>query len=258
MQKALRNLIFILLIAIQGVTFAQSFSIKPYAGYATVQMKEVNAGIEARVESLTGLTGVPVPQPDPFKGNLAWGIQFGYHLEDNYYLTLDTYFFSEDSKIHYRDESQGYQVIFDNMRNIKLFEASFGMKYLFNYSSWKRFNFYVGGGIGLAIGWSETFFWYSDETNFVNNKGDFSSIALAGHIMGGLTIRFSPTISLEPEIGYRAANLAQMEGELRFSQNFPNIPGGQSEGVDNQFQTEENYNFSGFFVNIGLQFAFSF
>lgn len=258
MQKTIRYYFFVLFIAIPALSFAQSFSIKPYVGYATVQMKEVNSGIQSRVESLIGLTGVTVPQPDPFKGNIAWGVQFGYHLEDNYFLTFGTYFYSEDRTLHYRDESLGYQVIFDNMRNIKLFEASFGMKYLFSYSSWKRFNFYVGGGIGFAIGWSETFFWYSDETNFVNNKGDFSSIALSGHILGGISIRLSPSISVEPEIGYRAANLAQMEGELRFSQNFPNFPGGQEEGVDNQFITEENYNFSGFFVNIGLQYAFSF
>ena len=257
MRTEVRNCIFICLIASQGIGFAQSFSIKPYVGYATVQMSEVNSGSQARIENLREVTGVTVPYPDPFEGNYAWGIQIGYHLEDNYFLTFGTYFYTENHDLQYRDDSQGYQVIFDNFRNIKLYEISFGMKYFFRYSSWKRFNFYVAGGIGFALGWSETTFRYSDETNLVDNKGDFSSNALTGQLMAGLSIRFSPIISLEPEIGYRAANLSQMEGTLRFSRDFPNLLDRQ-EGTDHQYQTEENYNFSGFFVNLGLQFLLNF
>jgi opacity protein-like surface antigen len=253
MRAVLKYSILFSILLSQGLIVAQSFSVKPYISYATVQMKEVNEGTEGRVESLRELTGVYVPTPDPFKGNYAWGIQIGYHLEDNYFLTFGTYFYRENRDFNYQDNSQGYLVLFDNNRSIRLFEASFGMKYFIRYSSWKRFNFYVGGGIGFALGWSETLFSYSDETNYVNNIGEFSSNALTGHLLAGLSIRFSPTISLEPEFGYRMANLSQMEGTLRFSQDFPNaLP--QQEGVDNQFTTEENYNFSGFFVNLGLQF----
>jgi opacity protein-like surface antigen len=257
MRNKIRNYLIICFIIGQGISIAQSFSIKPYWGYATVQMKEVNAGTQSRLEELTRFTGETVPTPDPFKGSYAWGVQIGYHLEDNYFLTFGTYYYSEDRDLQYRDESKGYPILFDNIRNIKLFEISFGMKYFIRYSSWKRFNFYAGGSIGFAVGWSESSFRYSDQTNFVNNRGDFSSNALTGHFMGGLSIRFSPIISLEPEIGYRAANLSQMDGTLRFSQNFPGIPDSQ-EGTDNQFKTEENYNFSGFFVNVGLQFTLHF
>ena len=139
-RTAIKLSLLIFLVASNGICLAQSISIKPYASYATVQMNEVNSGSDARIESLRELTGVYVPNPDPFEGSYAWGIQIGYHLEDNYFLTFATYYFTEDRDLHYRDASQGYQVIFDNLRDIRFFEFSFGMKYFFRYSSWKRIN----------------------------------------------------------------------------------------------------------------------
>jgi len=257
MQKVVRNWVVICFITSQGICVAQSFSIKPHMSYTTVQMNDVNSRNQARVEYLKEITGETVPQPDPFEGNFAWGIQIGYHLENNYFLTFATYYFTENHKLYYQDESQGYPVIFDNLQSIKLFDISFGIKYFFRYSSWKRFNFYIAGVVGFAIGWSEITFRYFDEINSVNNKGDFSSNALTGQLMTGLSIRFSPAISLEPEIGYRAANLSQMDGKRIISQNFPNMPDGQLERIDNQYQTEAIYDFSGFFANIGLQFMFN-
>jgi hypothetical protein len=258
MKKIEKYLILIFLATIPGACRSQSFSVKPYFGYAQVQMSEVNSDSRARVDNLILNAEQNLPYPDPFEGNYAWGIQIGYHLEDNYFLTVGTYYFKEPNNLNYQDISAGYPVQFTNERMIEYFEINFGMKYLFNYSSWKRFHFYLAGSGGFALGWSESVFKYSDDINTVDNKGDFSSNALIGLFSVGISLRLSSIISIEPEIGYRVANLSQMEGTLKVSQNFPNIPDGQIEGTDNNYRTESNYNYSGYFANIGINFLIDF
>jgi len=255
-MEIIRKLLTVIFISvIPGVCLSQSFSVKPYFGYAQVQMSEVNSDNRARIDNLMQNAEQTLPYPDPFEGNYAWGFQIGYHLEDNYFLTAGTYYFKESNNLNYQDMSGGLLVLFTNDRMIEYFEINIGMKYLFNYSSWNRFHFFIAGSGGFALGWSESTFKYSDESNTVDNKGDFSSNALIGILSGGLTIRLSPIISIEPEVGYRLANLSQMEGSLRVYQDFPNIPGGQIDGTDNNYRTESNYNYSGFYANVGINFT---
>ncbi len=221
-------------------------------------MGEVNTDNRTRIDNLKFNAEQNLPYPDPFEGNYAWGFSIGYHLEDNYFLTAGTYYFKEISNLNYQDISAGYPVLFINERMIEYFEINFGMKYLFNYSSWKRFHFYLAGSGGFALGWSESVFKYTDDINTVDNKGDFSSNALTGLFSAGISLRLASFISIEPEVGYRVANLSQLEGTLKVSQNFPNIPNGQIEGTDNNYRTESNYNYSGFIANIGINFLIDF
>lgn len=59
-----------------------------------------------------------------------------------------------------------------------------------------------------------------------------------------------------PEVGYRLANLQQMTGVLEVHQNIPSDPNGQINARDDNYQTEANYDFSGFYINVGLSFHF--
>jgi opacity protein-like surface antigen len=236
-----------------SILMSQSISIKPHFGYTTVGMSEVNQDMNLRVNELREITGQLVSLPDPFNGDFAWGIQIQYNLGDNYLLNLNTYYFKEETTV---DESQlatnPFQ--FNFRRRIDYFDISFGVKYFFNYSSWKRVTSYLGGGVGFGIGWAESNFIYEDSINSVNNQSDFSSSALTAYFSAGINFRISTRFSIVPEVGYRVANLRQMEGTLKIDQNFPNYPNGELETTDNNYLTDASYDFSGFFLSLGLNF----
>lgn len=234
-----------------SILLSQSISIKPHFGYTTVHMSEVNQDMNSRVIELRDITGQPVSIPDPFRGDFAWGIQIQYDLGDTYFLNLNTYYFKEETSVNESlagtNPSQ-----FNFRRRLDYFDISFGVKYFFNQSSWKRVTSYLGGGVGLGIGWAESNFDYADNINSVDNQSDFSSSALTAYFCAGLNFRISTQFSIVPEVGYRVANLGQMEGTLKIDQNFPNFPNGELELTDNNYLTEASYDFSGFFLSLGL------
>jgi len=214
----------------------------------------VNSASRSRIDALRALTSQNVPYPDGFSGNYSGGIQISYHLENNYYLIFGTYYFRETNNFGYFQPSGNNSVQFQNDRINELFEINLGIKYFLRYRSWSRINFYFSGTAGFAFGWAESIFIYLDGINSVDNKGDFSSSAITGYFSAGISFRISSTISLEPELGYRFANVNQMDGTLRLSQNFNNDPNLLVNATDNNYQTEANYDFSGFYLNLGVNF----
>ncbi len=235
----------------------QSFSIEPVFGYTRLDMDAVNADISNKVLKLSARTGYDIPIPDPLQGNYFWGIQVNYHMENNYFLNVGTTYFREIAELTKGSLPNIAPFYFHTRREIQLLEINFGLKYYFNYNSWRKINFYVSGGTGYALGWSKYNFDYNDGTNSINNSGDFSSGSIIAYLGSGITLRFTPRFSLNPELGYHFANLGQMSGQYRISQIFPKDPTAQLEGIYTDFITEENYNYSGFFARIGLQFFFN-
>jgi len=236
----------------------QSFKVKPYLAYSQVGMDDVNRDITNRVAQLRNLVGQPLPIPNGLNGNYGWGIQAQYHLGENYFLNLNTYFFKEETESEYFQEGLPNSVNFLFKQQIEYIEASAGLKYYLGYNTWKRVNFYLGGGIGVGFGWADALTKYTDGTNKVDNSGQYSSTALIANFMGGAEIRITPYLSLFPEAGYRLANLQQMNGRISIDQDFPGIQNGRLEASDSNYTPEEIYDFSGFFVSIGIGFILPF
>jgi hypothetical protein len=203
------------------------------------------------------LTGNFVPYPDEFKGNYSGGIEISYHLENHYHLIFGTYYFRERNNLDYLSGTGSSLVQFQNNRTNELFEVNIGIKYFLRYQSWRRVNFYFSGTAGFAFGWAESIFIYQDEVNSVDNRGEFSSNSITGYLGAGMNLKLSTSIAIEPEIGYRFANLNQMDGKLALSQNFNNDPNLLIEAVDPNYRTDASYDFSGFYGNIGINFSFS-
>ena len=236
---------------------AQSFTIKPHVGYAQVSMADVNSSSRSRINALMDLTGNFVPYPDEFKGNYSGGIEISYHLENHYHLIFGTYYFRERNNLEYLSGTGSSSVQFQNNRTNELFEVHIGIKYFLRYQSWRRINFYFSGTAGFAFGWAESIFIYQDDVNSVNNKGEFSSNSITGYLSTGINLKLLTSIAIEPEIGYRFANLNQMDGRLSLSQNFNNDPNSLVDAVDPNYRTDASYDFSGFYANIGIIFSFS-
>jgi hypothetical protein len=220
-------------------------------------MEQVNSASRSRIDALRALTNKYVPYPDKFNGSYSGGIQISYYLENNYHLVAGTYYFKESNTFGYRQGSGTNSLQFQNDRINELFEINLGIKYFLRYRSWSRVNFYFTGTAGFAFGWAESVFIYLDDVNSVDNKGDFSSSAITGYFCTGISFRISSVLSLEPELGYRFANLGQMDGTLRLAQNFNNDPNLLINTTDSNYRTEANYDFSGFYLNLGLNFQIS-
>jgi hypothetical protein len=244
------------LLSLTSESGAFSFSVKPYVGYARLEMTEVDENNRYGITTLSYLVSHNLPFPEPFGGNLMGGIQIDYHLENQYFLYVGSYYYREKSEVDYVDPVNNPNLQFSNKRDIELFEFSLGLQYYLRYSSWRRINGYLGGGAGFAFGGAHSVFLYHDGVNSVDNQGDFNSTALTAHFCVGIRFKFSPFFSILPEAGYRLANLQQMTGVLEVHQNIPSEPNGQINTRDDDYQTEANYDFSGFYFNVGLSFHF--
>ncbi len=229
---------------------ARSITLKPYFGYATVRMDDMNSDLKLRVNELAKLVQNNLPIPADFNGNYAWGAQIQYRLQDNNFIHLNTFYFKEKNSAEDLQRLGGgdYEYLFS--RQIELFEIGFGLHYFFNYSSWKRVNTYLGAGAGLGFGWSESDVFYQDQqNNLVDNRGEFSSNALTAHIAAGANIRIFPAFFISGEVGYRFANLQNLTGTFKANQRLPN---GTINNTDDDFSTTAAYDFSGFYITIGI------
>ncbi|MEJ2636644.1 MAG: hypothetical protein P8184_15290 [Calditrichia bacterium] len=233
---------------------AQMLSVKPYFGYATVKMGEVNDDAKTRIKSLAEQTQQALLPPDPLNGDYAWGFQVEYHLEENYFLNVNSYYFREKTatdNFNLFDQP----IEFDVNRRIEYFEISIGINYYFDYNSWRRVNTYFGAGGGLGLGWSKSNFKYNDSKNFVNNSGDVSSNALTAYGCLGVRIRLFPFMFLTTEIGAHFANLGQMTGQYRVDQR---VNSEYLNYTNKDYTTAAAFNYSGYYITVGTGFVIPF
>jgi hypothetical protein len=236
----------ILTIAFAQQAAAQNFYLKPYAGYATVRMNDANEDMAFRVGELQKQVQQALPTPDKLNGNWVWGVQLEYHQEGNYFFNLNTWFFREKTATDYSKTSGTPQLEYHYDRQIELFDLGVGMHYYFGYSSWKRVNTYLGAGFGVGFGWLESNFAYLDDVpqnQNIDNHGDFSAATLTAVFNAGGIVRLIPEVFLQGEVGFRLANMDQLDGKLRTTQ-----------GTFNDLTTEASYDFSGFYATAGIGF----
>ncbi len=248
-----------LLFIIPVISRAEAFNIKPFFGYSTVRMNDVNDDINFRVNELRKIVQTNIPAPDPFKGNYAWGVQIEYPLQEKYFVTLTTFYFSEKTSAETLPGAPATTYDYHYSRKIELFDVSIGLNYYFNYSSWKRLNTYFGAGAGLGSGWSSSDFQYDDTSNnHINNTGDFSSNALTAYFCLGGTARLFRYLFLSAEAGVRFANLRQMDGKLKVDQTFSGSSGSSQKYTNNDFTTEALYDYTGFYFLVGTGIVIPF
>ncbi len=229
---------------------AQSVSFMPFYGYKNVKMESVNQRYQNSLSSLATQTENVFPGPELFDGNQFWGLHVNYRLEGGYFLYAGSYYYFEKIKLNHTSGS----VALRTNREIELLDINLGIKYFPGYNSWRRLNFYGAVNVGYAIGWARSELRYDDGTNSVNNRGDFTAGTLTTAFAAGINLRLTTMVSLNGEAGYHLCNPGKMEGRLNVSQVFPKNPLLQNETVDDNFITDEEFNFSGFYAHFGLQF----
>ena len=242
-----------LLLLIGGITRlpAVGFSLKPYYGYSTVKMGDVNTEIINTVRALRYRSQHPLPFPGELNGSTIWGLQAEYQMEEDYFLNLSSLYYREKESAQYQEIAGAADIDYHFFTRIDLFEISVGIRYFFNYSSWKRINPYIGGNVGLGYAWSESHLRYDDhglsQTNPVDTFDDVSSNAITAQFCAGITLRILPAFFLWGEVGARMANMSNMQGQRRtLNASYSN------------FTTPSVYDFSGFYLIAGGGFIIPF
>ncbi|MBN2366439.1 MAG: hypothetical protein JXL67_09730 [Calditrichaeota bacterium] len=233
---------------------AQSLSVMPFFGYKKVEMESVNQDYRYKISRLAVITDNNFPAPENFDGNYAWGLHVNYRLEGGYFLYAGTIYYFEKARLNYDIPPASLRTL----REVELFDFNIGVKYYPNYNTWRRFNFYGGAAVGYAFGWARSEFKYIDGVNRIDNQGDFFTGALSATFSAGITYRITNIIALDGAFGYHLADLGDMEGRLQISQILPGDPSSQLEVTDDNYITDENYNFGGLFAQIGLKFNISY
>ncbi len=231
---------------------AQMLVIKPYFGYATVKMNQVNDAMINSVKSMTRITGNPLPLPEKFKGNSVWGVQLQYHLNDNYFAHFTTCYYSEKTSAGVEMLQVTSPYLFSFKREIRYLSFNFGINYYFHYSSWRRLNPYFNAAAGITLGWTDSNFKYlnpqnSASGNNLDNHADLTASTLTANAGLGLSVKITQRFSLNLEGGYQFANLGQMKGKYT-----------TLTGTDSNFTTDEDYNFSGIYIIGGVGFVLPF
>jgi outer membrane receptor for ferrienterochelin and colicin len=237
---------------------AQSFSVKPYVGYAQVKLTQVNQDNVLRTTQLSQTAQTSLPYPENFNGNYTIGIQFQYNVEQNNFITFNVHYYRESILSVSTNSDLDAGMIYRFEQTIKYFDFTLGFKYFFNYTSWKSVMFYFSVAGGYCFGNSKPDLSYSDGMNSVQNKGNFSKASLCANVSLGLSIKISRFVELVPEAGYRFENLDQLEGTIQIYQKFHETPEADLEYTSNDYITREKYNFSGFFVSMGLNIVLKF
>lgn len=219
---------------------AQSVVLRPFGGYTTVFMKNVNDLIKEQIFSFREITGEPIPFPEKINGNYEYGAEIHYHLNEGYFLTLGGSFYSEEVRTQFSPEGES---AFDFRRKVSLLNFSLGIQNYLAYSTWKRVNAFLFFDVSLAFANSNSLTKVANLAGYpeTNTQGEFSANAL--NVQGGLGVdlRISSELALWAKAGFRYANMGQMEGEIVLL-----------DGTKELQTTRSSFDYSGFFARAGV------
>ncbi len=248
MPENYRLLIVILSLLLIAPLTAQKVNIIPYYGYLLPRMTDVNDKIESDINGRNGfqrLIGQNLPFPGEFNGEGVIGAQIEYHLNENYFASINVSYYQESVGSEFATGSTGKADRFLYEREVELYDVSINLHYYFNYSTWKRLNTYLGFGVGLYVvnAFSDTESTFSNDViNPIDTHGEFSGNALGASFALGGDLRLLKFLSLRAEGGIQFANIGQLDGSITTISN----PAKQ------ETPSQSSFDFTGLFVRGGL------
>jgi len=248
MQKIYSRVVMVCLLGLAMPLTAQKFSFKPFAGYYYPNMADVNSKIDSDIRRFREILEAPIPFPATFNGNIIFGGQIEYHAGEDYLFSLNISYYGEKISTGYfsADGDPAWQ--FDYRREVRMIDVIFNMHYYLGYSSWKRFNKYIGIGAGVAFLNAKSFTGSTHPSTPIDTEGNFSGNILSGLISVGGNYRFSDVLKLWAEFGLQYGNFGQLDGTVTSIE----VPQGSKE------TTESSFDLTGLYLRGGLGIALPF
>lgn len=248
MQKSYKRIGLLCLLVLATPLTAQKFSIKPMVGYYYPKLGEVNSKIKTDVDELRNILAAPIPSPGEFNGNIIFGGQIEYQANEEYFFNLNVSYYQEKVATDYSsvNTSPPWQLNYE--RDLWMVDVILNMHYYLNYSSWKRFNKYIGIGVGMMFV-NATSLTFTTSPNFpVDTRGDYSGSTFTGILAIGGNYRLSKTIKFWSEFGLEYGNIGELSGKVTSPE--------QPEGTD--AVTQSSFDLTGLFLRGGLGITLPF
>lgn len=247
MQKIEKWLCLFLVLVIFPPAAAQNFSLKLHYGYYYPSLGDVNSKIEEDIRGLRRDLQAPVPSPGEFNGSGVLGGQLEYRLNEDYFINLNVSYFQEKVELQYRP-SPAPSWRLEYLRELKSIDAIINLHFYFNYSTWKRFNKYLGIGVGLMFLQAESFTGSDNPDELLETRGKFSGNILSGVLAVGGHYRLSKPLLFWGEIGLQYGNFGELDGTVTTLEN-PN----EVETVSNS-----SFDLTGLYARAGLGIGLPF
>ncbi len=235
---------------------AQGVTIKPYAGFFKPRFADVNAKLSNDITGFRNQLGEALDDPGDFGGNLVWGGRLQYQVGEGSFFGVNVTYYNETVELDHRGGiEQTNTFLFE--REVELYDVLFTVHRYFDYSSWRRFNKYIGLGVGMAIANARSlsksdYTQSSGETPLplipFDTVGESSGSNIAAVFSGGFDYRLTNSLSFWSEAGYQYGNIGNLEGSLTFIDGSTNT----------DYVTQSSFDFSGFYIRGGLGIGFAF
>lgn len=198
---------------------AQNLSLKLHYGYYYPSLSNVNDNINEDIRGLRQMLQAPIPSPGEFNGSGVFGGQIEYRLNEDYFINLNVSYYQEKIALLYSPATAPSWTL-DYQRELKSIDAIVNLHYYFNYSTWKRFNKYLGIGVGLMFLNAESFTATDKpDTEQLKTRGKFSGNILSGVLAVGGHYRLSKPLLLWGEIGLQYGNFGELDGKITTLEN---------------------------------------
>ncbi len=222
-------------------------TIKPYYGFFIPRMNDVNGKIQNDIRMFRDIFGEQIPSPGNINGNRVFGGQIEYHLNENYFLNINFSYYQEEVSMLYLSRIETGAFL-NYSRAVELYDVIANLLYYFNYNSWRRFNTYVGIGVGLIVANAHSV----TQTTYIalplNSRGDFSGNSLSGVLSFGGNYRLAKFLYLWGEGGLLYGSMGQLDGSVTTLDN----------PERHNAVTTSSFDFTGIFVRAGLGIAVPF
>ncbi len=248
MQFFKKSIALSALFIFSAAAFSQGVTIKPFISHPFVRLGEVNDNIAGDIRTFRESSGAAIPSPGEFNGERTFGAQAEYHLNEDYFFNISVSFYNETVETHF-DGLQPAPIVLDYQREVRSYDFMLNLDYYFNYNNWKRFNKYLGVGVGLILvnADSKTFYKVKDEL-LIDSDGEFTKTGLSALLSAGMTYRLASLLSLWGEGGYQVSNVGQLDGKVTTIDN----------PTRTDFTTNSAFDLSGFFIRGGLGITLPF
>lgn len=241
----------LLILLLTGLSLNAQVTIKPHYGYWFATMDNANNLITQSIEGPSGwraVLGEPVPHPGQFDGNRTFGLQLEYHGNEDLFVAIQAGYFDDEVESTYANPQATPPWDFLFRRKVRLYDVMLNLHYYPNYSSWRRFNYYLGLGVGWmnleAISVSRT----DNPIRPTDSRGEYNRSIVSGSLTLGANFRLVDALKLWAEGGYQYGNFGRLDGTITTLEI--------TEPVETTTETE--FDLSGLFVRGGVGFSIPF
>lgn len=222
--------------------------IKPYYGYLSPSMTDANNVLRASVALAGNLLEETIPLSEEFDGNHWYGVQLEYHLQEDLFASINAGYFRETIDQTNISQSANPAWRYRFKREVKLYDLIINLQYYINYNSWRRFNKYLGLGIGYMVLNANSLVQSDSPNLLLDSKGESTGYSLTGSLTAGFNYRLGKILKFWTEGGLQYGNFGQLDGTVRTLDN----PQPRND------ITETKFDLTGFFIRGGLGFGLPF